>query len=1785
MNLQLYNIRAKIKPCCNWDGDPVEFSVSTVPSQTVSTAGASYAFVDDVGTLIVDDTEGFPSSGQLYLSADGQAPFTLSYSGKTETSFTGVDSLPDGVSNLNPYTVSLVVSEATPKMLSVINNEEPSADFGTSRSLCLLDAAAPWQEGFTEENPSAYGCNGAKSECPYYTGPKFTEVVDEKMDTGDRITAKQVLELRFHSTKWSGFASPREEYERRFSNPDIWAWVMQDAPESNQNLPGQGRFNEFSQPMVQKVSITNLAADTPEFTVGSPVNPTTGTPTQGEPPNFPDLIKELNGATTGLEIIYPKDSTAADPYVKKAFTPAEMAMWVAVQTNSDNVPFAINVTKHPQDDLSDIEFVTKIRQEFPEDVIDGIQSGMPGWTLPVPLVLEGNRNTINTIKVFLQAGAAGDDMITASTHVRHIFYHAEVAQTSFRDRYGHPQFDPWIDRFTDLRIEAKFMHLTNNTKVHDVLWNTTTTEGKKTIYAIEETKTETSEGELIDWEVLLCRSVAVTFKDPLINRVYPWSAWETDSKGIPLYVKVDRSGNDLLPEGEDTEIELELRFVSTKGLATPANVAIFAIPDDVVAAPLDEDKDILEVRYAYTDYKHGPVTDGDLNKLKFPQDAPNIMSQFAYDVTHNDSGMSVAGTFVKPGGGRISSCEQVIGDCYTELAAENEGLAQTAFFGGGTQDDQIKTVTEMHNECRDQFENDYGGTTFEDGTEVTFDEVVKRLGELHTQEGGQHYDVIFKDEAGRPIGKKRVGFLTQSAHAQSRDVEIKYKWAAHMQHYPTRPQMLVHATFWKPTFATRERLIKVLYEYDPFCGDHTETNIGLTLFTAFDLDIDKHGALWYPYKQCQKPIYHVTPQEWFGPASYNNTVEGFDSYKRRNYWERMRFFDQYTPSTMNLWGQIGCFFSEYTTTANAHKPVVFTGYTKIRSDHAFGSFATDRESLRVSRHWEKRQLEATEETITQEDGGLTVELSDEYKDILYDSDGNLKEGTATATPLWVHMGDDFSVVNVASESMNHPFSRYLMDRVGSYVFNEVFTYDRVGMDVAFEERDHTSNVVRYTNGELVHVPEEAGANNESGELENKAGREVKWVFSDKENAWGWLPAPPQPERASATGARITGLHLLNVEKSFLKKNRRSATHPEEGKHNISYSAHKFTTSGTIGEAAYLTMDGGPKWYISQTDGGIYMIEDSPYNADLHAGEDYAFSLHGRGPDGIGLLADNRGLQYFETAGVKRATYAGVNINLDFDLNELPHEEVEIREVERLWSDPDIGLQEKVEQFTRRYTPDENGVKNLSLDFHGHYYVTEVRIKFSIGIDEDIPAMVLSGYVKEDGVAHRNGTETTPATPSYETLVTRDYARGDTLATTGSAFSTKVLLPIHTRLFTLDIELGALLPEQEMNIEQIEIFLRDHEDRTEEVYLYEPRVQLSVAETGTHKPSDLEFYFQRTNPDFSKNYHSGWIALADLGQPSGYSATNIPKTEAKWTGRQVKDLIPMFNFTGFSAIFPYENIDISKIPGYTEGTSPAAQTLRYISGQVRTSGKGWTLATTDHQPDPGASLVPVAGDDVDAADVDLFAPNVSVETLPNEDLQEYIYDQARDQLDGSTAVFKSFWHPSEKEFFLDNVGINLDDFSWELTMHSTAAPVDRVYRDKNYGCYLQATNEDTDGRVHRIANWQARGAFHYLCDARWSWACLAVVMNKCNTFLFEDYGTSAYLDNNVVDRFTYKFQFPPKDAMSYIAAGLFNQNEQGGFIGGTGGLGVAQMGQPYPTFNQVAEYYHSELYITGENKYQ
>src|SRR5690606_26726898 len=138
-------------------------------------------------------------------------------------------------------------------------------------------------------------------------------------------------------------------------------------------------------------------------------------------------------------------------------------------------------------------------------------------------------------------------------------------------------------------------------------------------------------------------------------------------------------------------------------------------------------------------------------------------------------------------------------------------------------EEEIATHTQMINRCAEEFNSRFSSTAkFDDGVSVSFQEAARRLKDIHLLEGSQQYTVVFADNSGKPIGSKQVSFLTQSAVAQTRDVEIRYKWQSQINHYLLRDPLILLAIFARPMFASTSFLVSLAKEYDPFCGDHAE---------------------------------------------------------------------------------------------------------------------------------------------------------------------------------------------------------------------------------------------------------------------------------------------------------------------------------------------------------------------------------------------------------------------------------------------------------------------------------------------------------------------------------------------------------------------------------------------------------------------------------------------------------------------------------------------------------------------------------------------------------------------------------------------------------------------------------------------------------------------------------------------------------------------------------------------------------------------------------------------------
>jgi len=166
-------------------------------------------------------------------------------------------------------------------------------------------------------------CNGAKPNCPCYTG-HWIYCVEENLEEGDKISAQQIMELRYWMNDWASQAEYDRVFERKpnindVSTSDIythWKWEVIGATALDHLLKGKkvhmclpSYRNEFSKDILQVEELTFRNIHHRKKSTNAP-----------EQRTFPNLVRELDFIYTNqLNIVYPYASR--DPF--EEFFPCE----------------------------------------------------------------------------------------------------------------------------------------------------------------------------------------------------------------------------------------------------------------------------------------------------------------------------------------------------------------------------------------------------------------------------------------------------------------------------------------------------------------------------------------------------------------------------------------------------------------------------------------------------------------------------------------------------------------------------------------------------------------------------------------------------------------------------------------------------------------------------------------------------------------------------------------------------------------------------------------------------------------------------------------------------------------------------------------------------------------------------------------------------------------------------------------------------------------------------------------------------------------------------------------------------------------------------------------------------------------------------------------------------------------------------------------------------------------------------------------------------------------------
>lgn len=1674
MNLSIYNLRAKLKKCCNWSGPPVLFSKDKYNNLIASVYGTvSY------GTA-------------QYLPKDSEGNYVLTNS-------------------------------------------------DTIAEKCLLGTVTDsWRKPLTVENPTAYGCNGCKAECPYYTGPKWTYCVDTKMATGDSISAAQIMELRYYSDDWASMSDASTEWHKRFKHPTIWAWAG-----GYEGVDSAVQATTEDNPMVRKVYVNTFNTTEPIINIDSAISASHGLVTKDpdggiEYPDYPTLIKELNDVPSNMRIAWPK-STSSTPFTFKTFRIGQNIIRIFVDTPYTSTVYSSNLTKNSQDGRTDAEYILYMQTSHPDDLGSVEASGSVNGLVSFDVELR-YQQVKNVIKFFTRDPTSETgEYLTAECYVNHRMYHGIIAQTEGTDHVGYPSAQTWIDYFERVSFSAEIHQVTGDTHVDEIFWDTHAGT-KLTMYPIEEIIVDQLQS---DWHALHCNFAAITFSDTRCNSVMPWKLSGT-VRGTDLKVYLDRGANDAATE--TGIVELEVYYKSSNGAYLPGNVIIVGQKSGVsLSSALDPNTDRIYATYAVTEYRQGPVAPGDSEKLKFPEMEQYYIETMPLSISYNPStgSFNVEGNFVEVSTAEGSEAEKIYSlDDFKTAVYENLSEAETSsvdsFQSGGLLEDSIDTSAEIFSAALTNFTSSYTGKYFTgDNAGVTLEELCTRLKNLKLDEGDYKFMAVFKDEDDRPIGIKRIYMMVQSAIAETRDVEIRYKWEMTARDWVITDQLLLLARHNDPT--TPGDPYGSVY-YNPRCGDHSEVLLGNHFY-------GEPGPMWYPYDRCNEPRYDV--EELSDYVKCKNPVEGFsEEYagKRWAYWERMRGPDKYRTWIAGPIFLVGCFYRDVSYTYETVDEQNFAGYTRIRSCHPFGPFSKDREALHVNRHFVKRNLKVREEVIQDAEDDTVVGWSDDYYQYIYvatdEGTYDVRVGSDLDTAVWVHLNDGVSIVNRTTSEAQHPFSHYVLSSVGTYDFNETYSYgdgNRYSLNEIIEDRDLTRFETRDPQSQtLLYTPEDPDY---FSAVESYS--DVVPVYSVPGTAWAWLERPKDPVRDSPY---ITGIRLSNPSQTVWKKDRTSAVYSDEGSHSLIYTAPEFDDTGSITDIPTLAWFGGPprrlNWFT-----GEWMDSGTVYDVALHADKPN-FSLFGTGSDTSGILIDGSGFHTYivninNDGTVYGTTNRGLAVNSDVKPAELPYTLTD-------FVDEDVDTFNIIDKINTDFSP---GVSfQVSVPMKGYHYVDKIEInyRFGPGVDDDglnvrydIPSISVYGLVliTDDGLTTTNKSYLT-ATGTYQKSTTQAIQEGEdvdgsTYTVIGGNAHKSITYNVSVRCDHLLLDIGSTHSDGRMYLDNVRLWYRKPLNRTESVYSYERKVNISIGNTGTPDYRQLLYYYNRT--------------IAEAGTTLSYDALldeDLPSI--KLTSKNVKDVVLEYEYydpTGSRFAYKY---DIR--PENNSLFAEDADGLLSYPGSIELCTKSRTLLAGSHVNDnPHAIEGPDFNSNNTATnETSSCAVNVGNRKL-NEGLQECLYTDASDYGGAGNKVistFQWFWHPDELEFWVDTAKVDLSGISPSLILTSTISPLYKLFQHEDFACTSDKSVPYYDGRVHPIPRWQAIGHWMYAGLPAYNHACVDVVIFKVGKHLEAAYETYDYGSNKTGPNWPYDTY---KDAAFYLEAGRVEKRGTyiGGRLGGTG----------------------------------
>ena len=281
---QIFRERAVLKPCCWWretEVDPEDVDQGDIDGPELSTP-ETFSF-----TVVEGDEEG-----------------PLGTVGRTVVGGWAHEATPSF--SIEPITLQVV-----------LENDATSVP-----TKCTHPDAEPWHQGADGAPP----CNGAKTECPFYTGPEFKYIKDVDMRPGKPIIGQQVQELRSLIRDWTLVPNAEDVWNQLFDEPFIWGYdkdiqpliIPQDPPpELEETAPVTTLVQVKWLPEEEDAELTEYPS--------TPGDPNSGSSdTQDDvntPPEYFTIISNLAGSSRPpMKMTFPPEYSSQGSLYEVGFT-------------------------------------------------------------------------------------------------------------------------------------------------------------------------------------------------------------------------------------------------------------------------------------------------------------------------------------------------------------------------------------------------------------------------------------------------------------------------------------------------------------------------------------------------------------------------------------------------------------------------------------------------------------------------------------------------------------------------------------------------------------------------------------------------------------------------------------------------------------------------------------------------------------------------------------------------------------------------------------------------------------------------------------------------------------------------------------------------------------------------------------------------------------------------------------------------------------------------------------------------------------------------------------------------------------------------------------------------------------------------------------------------------------------------------------------------------------------------------------------------------------------------